>query len=130
MVGMVPSIFVLIATWLIPASAVGGLGATEAATQETDNLITPLKLLAWQKAREAGFDREFSSFKAVSARSQLVAGRNHFVKVSVGSTTYIHLRIFEPQPHSGRAPQLVALELNHTLESEIEYFPRPKREEL
>ena len=30
MVGMVPSIFVLIATWLIPASAVGGLGATEA----------------------------------------------------------------------------------------------------
>ena len=81
----------------------------------------------------------------ISYRSQVVAGRNLFikvifssffssqnknklflfniiVKVDTGSHDYIHIRVFVPLPVYGTEPQLQAIQFDKTLEDPIEYI--------
>eukprot|EP00434_Breviolum_minutum_P009060 symbB.v1.2.007976.t1/scaffold465.1/size200768/12 len=103
--------------------AVGGLGALQDATEETQKLVMALKANVWEKAKNLG-QSEFGDFRAVAQRSQVVAGKNHFVKVQVGAEDYIHVKIFEFLKHERKAPILVDVELHHTKDDAIEFFPR------
>ena len=86
----------------------GGVASAKPATEETQNLICKVKA---EMELQAG--RSFDVFEAVSVASQVggkefrvigvplshtppkvVAGTNFFVKVRVGSESYVHARIY------------------------------------
>ncbi|CAL1134307.1 unnamed protein product [Cladocopium goreaui] len=126
MTGMTLMLRFLLLSLFQNASAVGGPGEIKAATQETQKLLAPLRTKVCHQAQEAGYTSEFTKFAAISERLQVVAGRNHFVKVQVAPESYIHVRIFESLPHMKKDPELVAIELDHTYDSAIDIFPAAK----
>ncbi|CAE7689142.1 CSTB [Symbiodinium sp. CCMP2592] len=115
--------WILLVSLLTPGAAVGGLGAAQEATAEIQNLIEPLRASALAKAQKRGYSgADFEIWKAVSFKTQVVAGRTYFVKVQVGSDSFVHLRIFEPLPHTKMKPEVVAMELGHSEDSELSSF--------
>ncbi len=65
--------------------------------------------------------KEFPHLKAVSYKTQVVAGTNYFIKVDGGSE-HLHLRVHKPLPHNGDQPQLANLQLGKTLADELKHF--------
>ncbi|KAM9321444.1 cystatin-B-like isoform 1-T1 [Gastrophryne carolinensis] len=61
-----------------------------------------------------------AQFVAVSFKSQTVAGRNLFIKVHIGAEHYVHLKVFEPLPHTKQGPQLVGFQLNKKKSDKID----------
>eukprot|EP00439_Symbiodinium_sp_Y106_P064024 s232_g10.t1 len=99
--------WILVVSLLAPGAAVGGLGAAQAEC----------------KAQKRGYSgADFEKWKAVSFKTQVVAGRTYIVKVQVGSDSFVHLRIFEPLPHTKVKPEVVAMELGHSEDSELRNF--------
>ncbi|XP_013391799.1 stefin-C-like [Lingula anatina] len=70
---------------------------------------------------EGKVGKNFTECKAISYRSQVVAGTNYFVKVQVGDE-YIHVRIFVPLPHTGEAPSVHSFQAGKSAADPIEYF--------
>merc|ERR1711892_587035 len=59
----------------------------------------------------------------IGYKSQLVAGINYFLKVSLIGGEIVHARVFQPLPHTGQAAQLHSVDQEkHTVESDIGYF--------
>ena len=99
---------------------VGGLGELQKATAETQMLINSVRQAAEDQAGQ-----KFEEFKAISFKSQVVAGINFFVKVEVdvgGGGKFVHLRVYQPLPHTGEPPKLDGIQLNKTADDEITYF--------
>ncbi len=71
---------------------------------------------------EAG--REYAQLKAISYKSQIVAGTNYFLKVHGGGDDYIHVRIFKPLPYVGSSPYpaVHGVALGKTAADEPEHF--------
>ncbi|CAB4003956.1 cystatin-B [Paramuricea clavata] len=95
----------------------GGLGEKKQATAETQKLIDSVRSAAETKAGQT-----FEKYEAISFKSQVVAGTNYFVKVDVGCDKYVHLRVYQPLPHTGQPAELSGIQLNKTADDEIEYF--------
>ncbi|XP_065575799.1 cystatin-B-like isoform X2 [Artemia franciscana] len=70
-------------------------------------------------AVEERLGKRFDIFQPVAYKSQVVAGRNFFVKVHVGNDEYIHLRIYQ---NIQQQIQLSNVQTGHNRESNIEYF--------
>ncbi|XP_046574782.1 cystatin-B-like isoform X2 [Haliotis rubra] len=70
---------------------------------------------------ETKASRTFTTYKAISYRTQVVSGINYFIKVDVGDQ-YYHLRIFNPLPYMNSGPSLVAYQRGKTGKSELSYF--------
>ena len=43
-------------------------------------------------------------------------------QVDVGGGKYVHLRVYQPLPHTGLPPELSGIQLNKTADDEITYF--------
>lgn len=71
---------------------------------------------------EAKANKEFSEYKALQYKSQVVAGTNYFVKIKVGEQEHIHVRILKPLPHTGEPPKLVDVQDKKTADEDIGYF--------
>ena len=98
---------------------VGGVGESKKATPEVQAIVENLKHDASAKL---GTTAPFSSFEAVSYKTQVVAGTNYFVKVRVGpSNEHIHVRVFKPLGENPK-PVLHACQGGHTDSSDIVYF--------
>lgn len=52
----------------------------------------------------------------------MVAGTNYFVKVAIGNSEAIHLRIFEPLPYTQESPRLVSVRAHKNIDDPITYF--------
>ena len=65
--------------------------------------------------------KQFPHLKAVSYKTQVVAGTNYFIKVDAGSE-HIHLRVFKPLPFNGDQPELHGVQLGKTLQDEVAHF--------
>ncbi|KAK6986206.1 cystatin-B [Biomphalaria glabrata] len=75
-----------------------------------------------QSELESKANKSFPVFKAISFRSQVVAGTNFFVKIQVGDKEYLHARIFRPLPHTNKGPEVHSYLLNKSNEDKLEYF--------
>ncbi|XP_037613204.1 cystatin-B-like [Sebastes umbrosus] len=95
----------------------GGLSPTAEANEDIQALCVIVKV---QAEKIAG--RNYGVFKAISYRSQVVAGTNYFIKVHVGGEDYVHLRVFEGLPCHRRNIELSGMQQNKTLKDPIEYF--------
>jgi len=76
-------------------------------------------------AVEAKTNQEFSMFKVIHFKSQVVAGTNYLMKIQVSEAAngFIHLKIYEPLPHTRQPAELHEhsdIVLGKTLEDPIE----------
>ncbi|XP_028623791.1 cystatin-B [Grammomys surdaster] len=95
----------------------GGPSATKPATAETQEIADKVKSQLEEKENQ-----KFNVFKAVSFKSQVVAGTNFFIKVDVGEDKYVHLRVFQPLPHENKPLTLTSYQTNKEKHEEISYF--------
>ena len=94
--------------------------------------------------KEKSEGRDYSNLKAVSYKTQVVAGTNYFVKVEFNSLLYsfisvsifkyinfkakandgkhVHLRIFKPLPCNGDVPELTSLQHDKSADDELNFF--------
>lgn len=91
----------------------GGVGETRDATNEIQQIADSVK-------SHVLTSKNLHPYKAISYKSQVVAGINYFIKVEIDGE-YLHLRVFCPL---GENPQHVLSrhQESHTRDSEICYF--------
>lgn len=89
----------------------GGYGSAKDADTEVKTLATSLK-----GACETKCGKTFSKFDAVKYTSQVVAGMNYKIKVDVGDGKYVHIKVYQPLPHTNEPPKLDEVEEGKSLE--------------
>ena len=80
---------------------VGGKSEAGPPSEETLALLNLHKVDVEQK-----LGAKFAHWKPVSGRTQMVNGRNHFVKVDVGGQKHLNVKIYEKLPHQGGGSEL------------------------
>ncbi|XP_022371842.1 cystatin-B [Lutra lutra] len=95
----------------------GAPTASQPATAETQAIADQVK--AQLEERE---NKKFATFKAVEFRSQVVAGRNYFIKVQVDDDEFVHLRVFQSLPHENKPLALSSYQTNKAKHDELAYF--------
>eukprot|EP00928_Gymnodinium_smaydae_P061856 TRINITY_DN45834_c0_g1_i1.p2 TRINITY_DN45834_c0_g1~~TRINITY_DN45834_c0_g1_i1.p2 ORF type:complete len:131 (-),score=45.54 TRINITY_DN45834_c0_g1_i1:106-498(-) len=108
----------------------GGLGSIQdisEANGEIQKLIEPFRAKAQEKAQALGWNGIFDKWEAQSFATQVVAGTNYFVKVGVSASHAVHLRIFQPLPHTREAPKLHAVRVRPQSQP-LDYFTGDKVE--
>lgn len=59
---------------------------------------------------ESKVNQSFTTFKALSFQTQVVAGTNYLFKVDVGQERVLLVKIHQPLPHTNAAPVLMSVE--------------------
>ncbi|XP_040278788.1 cystatin-B-like [Bufo bufo] len=96
---------------------VGGVGKEKPANPEIQELCD---LVKHEFEVKSGLNA--AKFKAVSFKSQVVAGTIYFVKVDVGGDQFCHLRIFKPLPYTGEKATLSDFQCGKKKDDPIGYF--------
>ncbi|CAH3044763.1 unnamed protein product [Porites lobata] len=97
--------------------APGRLSPLKQADAEVQKICDQVKPQAEKMAGQ-----EFPEFKAISYKTQVVAGINYFIKVHVGGPSYVHLRVFQYLPVYELPPTLSAIKKGMTKDDPINYF--------
>nr|ABN71232.1 cystatin B protein [Sus scrofa] len=95
----------------------GAPSATQPATAEIQAIADKVKSQLEEKE-----NKTFPVFKAVEFKSQVVAGRNLFIKVQVDDDNFVHLRVFESLPHENKPLTLSSYQTNKSRHDELTYF--------
>ena len=93
---------------------VGGWNETSELPEDVYNLVVSLK-----EGVEGHAQATFEIFHPVKYRQQVVAGMNYWVKVQVGESTFIHVKIFKPLPHTGQPPQVSEVHSGKSADDEL-----------
>ncbi|XP_015333844.2 cystatin-B, partial [Marmota marmota marmota] len=83
------------------------------------SVLSPCQVKSQLEEKE---NQKFPVFKAVSYRSQVVAGTNFFIKVDVGDEKCVHLRVFRSLPHENKPLTLHAYQTDKAKHDELTYF--------
>ncbi|XP_041352657.1 cystatin-A-like [Gigantopelta aegis] len=94
----------------------GGATPMKEATEEVQEICNKIRAELEEKV-----GKTFSDFKATHFSSQVVAGINYFVKVSIGDAKYLHVKIYKPLPRQGEA-SVTDYQLDKTADEPIGYF--------
>ncbi|XDA71551.1 hypothetical protein R6Z07F_001903 [Ovis aries] len=95
----------------------GAPSATQPATAETQAIADKVKSQLEEKE-----NKKFPVFKALEFKSQLVAGKNYFIKVQVDEDDFMHIRVFESLPHENKPVALTSYQTNKGRHDELTYL--------
>nr|XP_025841328.1 cystatin-B [Vulpes vulpes] len=87
--------------------------------REATNVLSGPQVKAQLEERE---NKKYTTFKAVTFRSQVVAGTNYFIKVQVDDDEFVHLRVFQSLPHENKPLALSSYQTNKAKHDELAYF--------
>ena len=59
---------------------------------------------------EEQLGKHFSTWNAVGFSTQVVAGINYWIKIQVGDNQYVHIKVYQPLPHTGLESSLTKAE--------------------
>ena len=101
--------------------APGGVGDSKPANEEIQGLAESVKDSLSSAVSEEKRSK-LHPFKAVSYRTQVVAGINYFIKVEIdGGKEFIHLRVHKPLGEDPK-PTLARHQESHSAHSDLTYF--------
>uniref|UniRef100_A0A3B4BLW0 Cystatin-B n=1 Tax=Periophthalmus magnuspinnatus TaxID=409849 RepID=A0A3B4BLW0_9GOBI len=96
----------------------GGTSEVKPADQKIQDIADSVKSQVEEKA-----GKKYCKFLVKSYKSQVVAGTNFFMKVSVSlKEDHIHVRVFQGLPHTGGALEVHGLQESKSHHDPIEYF--------
>ncbi|KAL3882918.1 hypothetical protein ACJMK2_029220 [Sinanodonta woodiana] len=99
------------------AQMCGGMGGEMEPNEKVHSMIAEL-----QDEIEKRTGKNYAAFTALKYASQLVAGTNYFIKIKVGPSECIHVRLYEPLPHTHKPVELSAVVEGKKEHDAIEYF--------
>ncbi|KAM7180994.1 cystatin-B-like [Macrochelys suwanniensis] len=97
----------------------GGLTTTKPATPEIQKIADQVK-----PELEGKENKTYPVFVALVYTTQVVAGTNYFIKVSISNSNdeCIHLRVYESLPHENKEPSLTSYQTGKTKDDPLSYF--------
>ncbi|KAM7447846.1 hypothetical protein ABFA07_004034 [Porites harrisoni] len=95
----------------------GGTSGLKPATEAEQKICDEVKSKAEEKA-----GTKFSQFVAKSFKTQVVAGTNYFIKVDVGNSSFVHLRVYQTLPHAGSTIELTDIKTGLKEDDNLDYF--------
>ncbi|XP_044836994.1 stefin-C-like isoform X1 [Mauremys mutica] len=95
----------------------GGFTETKPATPEVQKIADQVKPQLEEKDK-----KPYPVFVAITYKSQVVAGTNYLIKVSVSNSNdeCVHLRVFQSLPHENEGPSLTSYETGKTKNDPLE----------
>eukprot|EP01110_Echinostelium_bisporum_P003327 TRINITY_DN1811_c0_g1_i1.p1 TRINITY_DN1811_c0_g1~~TRINITY_DN1811_c0_g1_i1.p1 ORF type:complete len:141 (+),score=30.02 TRINITY_DN1811_c0_g1_i1:35-424(+) len=75
----------------VSAGPVGGVGEAQPAD---DHVITIANKVSDQ-VKQLVPEQQFKEYTPISYSSQVVAGMNYFIKISIGNDKYVHIRVYQ-----------------------------------
>ncbi|TFK01436.1 tripartite motif-containing protein 66 [Platysternon megacephalum] len=69
-------------------------------------------------------NKTYPVFVAITYKTQVVAGLNYFIKVSISNSNNecVHLRVYQSLPHENKGPSLTSYETGKTKNDSLSYF--------
>ncbi|XP_052014888.1 stefin-3-like [Apodemus sylvaticus] len=94
----------------------GGLSETRPATPEIQEIVDKVRPQLEEKT-----NHKYEKFKAVEYKSQVVAGQNYFIKIDLGCSHFLHMKVYCGL--SGEDDlELQGYQTNKTKNEELTYF--------
>ena len=90
----------------------GGFKSPEAADAEIQEVLSSVKA-----AVEAAIGTSVGDFKALSYKTQVVAGTNYVIEAQISATEAYHVKIFKPLPHTGAPNEFKGADGPHSIGS-------------
>ncbi|XP_062905925.1 cystatin-B-like [Mobula hypostoma] len=98
-------------------TACGGVDEEKPVTQEVQQLADSVKPQVEEKA-----GKTFDTFVVTVYKTQVVAGINHFFKIHVGGSDYIHVKVYEKLPCHGSEKEVLGIQNNKSKDEELTFF--------
>ncbi|XP_038273898.2 cystatin-A-like [Dermochelys coriacea] len=97
----------------------GGLTETPPATPEIQEIADQVK-----PQLEERVTKTYPVFVALKYKTQVVAGTNYFIKVSISNSTdeCVHLRVFQSLPYVNQGPSLTSYQSGKTKNDPLSDF--------
>ena len=97
--------------------ACGGFSSGHNPTEDDCSFVSSVRSIV-----EAQNGHEFQNFVPLSVSTQVVAGTNYIFKIQVSSSSYIHLKIHKPLPHTHNPPVIMNLVTGVGLDDAIVFW--------
>ncbi|KAG6921211.1 cystatin A [Chelydra serpentina] len=95
----------------------GGLTTMKPATPEIQKIADQVK-----PQLEGKENKTYPVFVALVYKTQVVAGTNYFIKVSISNNECVHLRVYQSLPHEKKGPSLTSYQTGKTKDDPLNYF--------
>jgi len=82
----------------------GFKSTTENIPPEVSDIASSFRADIQAMIRPGGAD--FIQFDCIQYTTQVVAGTNYKMKINIGGSEYVHIKVFKPLPHTNQPPEL------------------------
>ena len=68
---------------------------------------------------EGKTNKKYDTFEPLKVKTQVVAGTNYLVKIDIGNSEHLHVKIHKPLPHVNGLPEILEVNEGKTSHDEL-----------